>query len=578
MTRPTTQARARFARACWCFSTLLLLLAVAGCTRPAPVVAPPKTDALQADDQPRPKQNDSEVAAKAWDTKACLERVLGKAGEQRRRSGTDEQVPLFVFEEVHTSRAGQIEIAVMLLRLYQEYDLRHVALEGYLEGTTVSAKWFHDGKATDSRQRQVAVSLLEQGEISDAEFLALVFPDVKLHPIETKEEHDVKLDVGNRNPVATYLQAIAWQALTDEQRAEVNRLAKQGKADDAVKLLFSKDEWAAKQLEAMKKEGKRADLGQQLQTYKEIEARADKVKATIGKEDRAAMQKVIRFFEARHKASETMVDRTAAVVKLTPKAPAAMIIGAAHSERTCELLEKAKQPYVLVSPKNLHGSAKSNLSLAAFSRKDERLSIDESGALGALLDGHDRARKQKKSEPSIGQAWCQAKAQLMVLCAKVAEAAGGVGEPPPTKDAPFGLTDADLKRPLVYVRKDTIERRGKDVIFQVVVYPEDEKAKKELWMRVGYVGRKRDDGGAIDVSKIESLEQMLLDSRDRVVAGESVAKAVDEKLASEKGSSRPNEKVRQTKDREPPVIRMTADVIGQASQSKGALEAALTSG
>lgn len=523
------------------------------------------------------------VPAAAWNTKTCLDRVTAKVGEVRGRSGTDGQVPVFVFEEYHTSKAGQIEIAIMMLRLYTEYGLRHIALEGYLEGTTVSAKWFHEDKATDSRQRQVALQLLEQGEISNAEFLAMVFPDVKLHAIETKEHYHVKLEGAAASAPTMYLMLIAAKSinprnLSAAQVAELQRLQKDPKkVREYVDFVLGLDPWTAKRHKAMQLEGKTISLEDLLPTYQEIEKRAAEVKAEIPEAQRKGMHDLIHFFESRHAASDTMVDRTAAVTKRAPKAPSAMIIGAAHSKRVCELLEKQMQPYVLISPNNLRGSDKSNLSMAAFDRKGHKKSIDEEGALGALIDGRDPT-KRKKPESVLNELWLQAKTQLAVLSARVAEAAGKIGAPQPAGDPPFGLSEADLSRPQVRINRGTIQRAGNDVLFQVVMFPDEPNARRELWMRAAYVGRKQEAGGAIDISRVESLEEMLLSSRDRVVAGQSVKEAVDQKMATERDSTRPSEKALEPGKTDPPVIRVTADVIGQIATNKDALKAALTSG
>src|ERR1017187_9031799 len=41
--------------------------------------------------------------------------------------------PIYVFEEFHTSRVGQIETAIMLLRLREQYGVKKVGLEGSIQ-------------------------------------------------------------------------------------------------------------------------------------------------------------------------------------------------------------------------------------------------------------------------------------------------------------------------------------------------------------------------------------------------------------------------------------------------------------
>src|ERR1044071_1445635 len=41
--------------------------------------------------------------------------------------------PIFVFEENHASKSGQVQIATMLLRLKEKYQVRVIGLEGAIQ-------------------------------------------------------------------------------------------------------------------------------------------------------------------------------------------------------------------------------------------------------------------------------------------------------------------------------------------------------------------------------------------------------------------------------------------------------------
>ena len=75
--------------------------------------------------------------------------------------------PVFVLEETHNSRASLVEHAIVLIRLYAQYGMRDIALEGYLQdGSRVNASWFTDRPGTSAVDRaRVAVRLLKEGEI-----------------------------------------------------------------------------------------------------------------------------------------------------------------------------------------------------------------------------------------------------------------------------------------------------------------------------------------------------------------------------------------------------------------------------
>ncbi|OGF58660.1 MAG: hypothetical protein A2Y62_03910 [Candidatus Fischerbacteria bacterium RBG_13_37_8] len=93
---------------------------------------------------------------------------------------------LLIFEENHMSRCGQVEMALMLTRLHDLYKVNIIALEGaFSTGKNIDAKWFHN--LTDSKTREdTALTLLKEGEINAAEFMAIAFPDVKVYGVKMK--------------------------------------------------------------------------------------------------------------------------------------------------------------------------------------------------------------------------------------------------------------------------------------------------------------------------------------------------------------------------------------------------------
>jgi hypothetical protein len=63
--------------------------------------------------------------------------------------------PIFIFEEFHTSRIGQLQIAVMLLRLHDKYGLKKIGLEGAINsGRPLDAAWFHKMGGQQSTQQR----------------------------------------------------------------------------------------------------------------------------------------------------------------------------------------------------------------------------------------------------------------------------------------------------------------------------------------------------------------------------------------------------------------------------------------
>ena len=153
---------------------------------------------------------------------------VGTVGKVRDRD-TSNQV--FVVEEYHTSRVGQIQIAIMLNRLYSQYGLRCIGLEGFTKtGAALDASWFHRAGGPNAQQARedVAVRMLAEGEINAAEFMTLIYQDYTIFGVEKQSEYGVSLNI-ETSPRMMYLISIAEKSLSQSQIREVNKLVKKKK-------------------------------------------------------------------------------------------------------------------------------------------------------------------------------------------------------------------------------------------------------------------------------------------------------------------------------------------------------------
>ena len=181
--------------------------------------------------------------------------VTKNVGKVGRIYTTGKKGPVFVFEEFHTSRVGQLQAAIMLVRLHDKYGLKIIGLEGAIKSPNyLDTGWFHSigGEKEESTKQDVAVRMLAEGEISQAEFMALAFPDVKVYGIESGSEYEVKLDVKD-SPQLKYLFEIAKQKLTQSQINQANSLANKGKIDQALEYIMSRDPWVNKMYKTISK-------------------------------------------------------------------------------------------------------------------------------------------------------------------------------------------------------------------------------------------------------------------------------------------------------------------------------------
>jgi hypothetical protein len=132
------------------------------------------------------------VLGKSTDFEAAAKMAADGVGVVSLVSKGTRGSPIFVLEEDHASLSGQIELAIVLVRLYDHYGLRDVVLEGYLkDGPVITTDWFvraAQGLSVTART-DVAVHLLKEGEINQAEFMQLAYADLRLKPGEIKSEY-----------------------------------------------------------------------------------------------------------------------------------------------------------------------------------------------------------------------------------------------------------------------------------------------------------------------------------------------------------------------------------------------------
>src|SRR5206468_3666067 len=96
--------------------------------------------------------------------------------------------------------------------------------------------------------------LLEDGEISNAEFLALAFPDVTLHPIEDAADYDVEMGGNAGAAPKIYLFRIALKIVspnaTADQVAQMQRLNEAKKIRELMDYVIGLDDWCSRQRQA----------------------------------------------------------------------------------------------------------------------------------------------------------------------------------------------------------------------------------------------------------------------------------------------------------------------------------------
>ena len=358
-------------------------------------------------------------------------------------------VPILILEENHDSRAGQIQLAITLVRLYNQYGMKHIALEGYLkERPKIRAEWFARAAHGDLTAKvRVAVNLLQEGEISSAEFMKLVYDDSILDPIETKGEYNVTLDEEAAQVPFLYLLKIAQGSLQKEQEETALRMQdeiekyqgeeKQKKVAEMFDYILSANPWAKAKTKILNdpEENRVMPAEKHLELYLEIWDRAEELSLELEASDKKAMERNLQFWRKRIAASKTMVLAVSRIADCRDVSVVTMIIGAAHTEGVCNQLKAAKRPFAVVTPLSLRNyEEKGDLTVEMLERKYQKRSVYSEGVMNTLYEAF-RTQNKKKPEPVLSEAWFQGKAELYLFTDRIVNTILGGSSPPRRRKA-----------------------------------------------------------------------------------------------------------------------------------------------
>jgi hypothetical protein len=415
------------------------------------------------------------VPTSGVDVAGVATKIAGGLGVVRKTMASGDKGPIFVFEEYHTSRVGQLQIATMLLRLHDGYGLKKIGLEGAIQSPkAIDTSWFHaaGGEPAKKEREDAAVRMLADGEISSAEFMALAFPDVEVYGTELAQQYNVKLDEKS-SPELSYLIAIAGKTLPQKSVPQLNRLIQQKDKKQALEFLLDQDPWVRAHYAALKDRSSSINCAQQAARMAEIQAKADSVGADVDAATRQAADKATAFYKTCDERSLTMVNSVLSLQRREPSEPIAMQIGAGHTDGVVELLRQNNATFAVIRPIALNPGY-ANLSAEQFLRKSAGKFVRNSpGTLGKLLNA------EKKPPPILGTANGNSLASMNFACLLVAERA---------RSRRLGLAsiaDSVPNLPGFRVDRDTFERDGDDVVFHAWLKDNNEGTEKSVWARVG---------------------------------------------------------------------------------------------
>ncbi|MBN2239894.1 MAG: hypothetical protein JW712_08965 [Dehalococcoidales bacterium] len=460
------------------------------------------------------------------------EDILDGAGQVKISSDINSSRHVIVFEEIHTSRASQVEIAIMLNRLYSEYGLRCLALEGaVIEKETPNGDWFFQLPDHNVR-REVALQLLGQGEISASEFMTMVYDDFHLYSIESENEYLIEPSDDASYACIYYLIAIAEKVLPQEKITTANELITAGEIDKASEIIFTSNSWIKTRYEALTSSSRPISIEEIIDIIEEIETKAKNVDADV-KEYTEAFEELKKFYIVAGTRSQTMVSNTHLIFSNPAEVPIAMNVGSAHSAKVVDLLSDFSDSVVIITPLSIN-QQNGILSDLAYDRKLASQSVDNVGTLGAFLD------ERRKPPPVINEPWLQLKAELMYATVIIARAATAGGEPP------FGLEQSFYDFEEFFIDPSSITQNSDNhVIFSVHI----KNTGKTLWILTGQVNSE------LEISDETTLEEALLALLIKLKSEDEVN---DEKQELKNSDSSDN----------PATIQISRDVLMKVTDKK----------
>jgi len=378
----------------------------------------------------------------------------------------------------------------MLVRLYDKHGLRDIALEGYLkESPKIDPAWYRNAAPGSSPiiLAGAAVRLLREGEISAAEFMGLVFEDVKIHPAEDEASYRAAF----RNGALDAMMKLAGRIGPDTARA----------VDERIQAAIN---------------GKSFSTKQQLEFAEEMERQRAKLNIDLAPAELEDWSSWLNFWKARARADSTMVEATTSIAG-TPRI-AAMIIGSAHTPEVLRLLSVAERPHAVLTPGVIKDRDKRGDLEDNYTRKTEKKSVFSSGYFAAQINQIGGI----KPEPATAkpETWIAAKAAVYRTIDVIASAALGDGGKGGGTTPPFGLDQNGFQSP--YARPvlakasivDGDDDSKRAVVFPIILNPDAPSNRRTIWVKA-VLNQGHENGiGAIEEMLKQAFSELQANPKD----------------------------------------------------------------
>ena len=428
---------------------------------------------------------------------------------------------IVIFEENHTSVLNNLEIAIMLDRIYSQYGAATIGVEGAWQ--VLDASWFHALPAANDVKAGIAARNLVEGEIADDEWMALVHPDVTVEGLEKQQEYLTNASDGQAVGASNvYFVAFASLLMNSSQQSQAHQLLAAGDPQAYFDYVLSFDSWSHERYQLLYKTAN-TSMQHMTEIVGEIIARQhalgfDQYSQYTTAE--ANLEQERAFYAGVDQRSYTLADSAVTLLHNAQLSLLPIVIGPAHTELVSERLDEAGVSYIVLDPSSLNPLANVGLlDAAALDRKNKQESVDADGLLGALIDG-----RTVKFRPVLDQPLYERKATGYWAFDKLAQSLSQSESVNPAQPTGSYTLDATLLHELQQygfeIVPGTLElvndslQPGNDaskraLVFEVSLPQIGSVPALQFWAKVNYINR---SGNALPTP-----QELLVEARQRLI-------------------------------------------------------------
>lgn len=330
--------------------------------------------------------------------------ITQKAGKVIQALSGDPNRVIILLEESHAFTLGQVESVIILNRLYSDYGIRTIGLEGLAAGQTLDLAWAHRNppytpdKPITARE-DVILQTLAEGDANSVEALGLIYNDVTIAGIDDAALYAVQPAPAIWNAPYDYLYTIALAEMTSAKiKSAWKKLVDQNDLQAAFDYAIQNDAWTQPLRQTLDDQAASAEGWQSI--IQQVLAKSAELKVTISDEDAGNLKALQDYLNVVMQRSDAMAANLLKLSQANPGRPVPAVVGLMHAQRIEEKLHAAGVTLVEIRYNSqVSGSTAGAIQNEAYSRMDKGQSVQGAGTLAAMLDG------RRKPAPRANQPW-----------------------------------------------------------------------------------------------------------------------------------------------------------------------------